>query len=440
MRITIIGAGVVGLVTSACFADSGHTVTCYDIDSKKIDDLAQGKLTVFEPGLKELIAKGLAVGRLAFTDDLAWALKNTEIVLLAVGTPGDEESGQPNLADLYTAVRAVASNLQTSAVIVTKSTVPVGTTRSLKNLLTQLRPDLALTVAANPEFLREGSGVKDFMEPDRVIIGTDENHGREVIAQLYAPIKARVIHTSLESAEMAKYAANSYLAMKLAFINEVSDLCERTGATIDEVCLGLGLDHRIGTSYLNVGPGYGGSCLPKDTAAFIHSARTHSRPLTIIEAVQASNTKRQQRMVGKIVDALGGDLSSKTIAVLGLTFKAQTNDLRSSTSLEIITTLAKLGGGIRVYDPCAQGGSLNVEIGASAYDVVTGADAVVILTEWPEFKDLDLNHLKSLMATPLLIDLRNLMDCEKVKSAGFNYVSLGRRDFWITSENRQPLV
>ena len=433
MRVATIGAGYVGLVSAACFSEFGCSVTCVDAAPERIAALRAGLLPIHEPGLERLVAANVAAGRLAFTGDIADAVPSADVVMLAVGTPGRREDGRADLSFVHEAARQVADALDGDTVIATKSTVPVGTGRAIAQIVRERRPDAAFDVVSNPEFLREGTAIDDFMRPDRIIVGGGSAAAQEVMRALYRPLSLTgtpMLFTSLESAELIKYAANCFLATKVAFINEIADLCERTGADVEDVARGVGLDRRIGRDFLRAGPGFGGSCFPKDTAAFAHIAREAGAPSGIVEAVLRSNTARKAKMTDKIVHACGGSVAGKTVAVLGVTFKPDTDDVRESPSLAILPGLVERGATARAFDPAGMKQARRVLEGVrwclDPYDAMAGADALVILTEWSAFRVLDLARAKGLMRTPLIVDLRNIYEPAGVAAAGFRYVSIGR--------------
>jgi len=433
MRIAIVGTGYVGLVSGACFSEFGVEVTCVDQDRGKIARLQQGEMPIFEPGLDALVANNAAAGRLAFTIDLPAAVSGADAVFIAVGTPSRRGDGHADLSYVFAAAEEIGRALTDYAVVVTKSTVPVGTGRKVAEILRQIRPQGRFDVASNPEFLREGSAIEDFMRPDRVVIGTDSEHARTIMRALYRPLyllETPMMFTDIETAELIKYAANAFLATKITFINEIADLCERMGADVQDVAKGIGLDGRIGSKFLHAGPGFGGSCFPKDCRALVRTAREAEAPLAIVETVVQVNDARKDRMADKIAAACSGTLAGKTLAVLGLTFKPNTDDMRDSPSLAILPALMAAGAAIRGYDP---GGMAEAEkllpdltYCGDAYETMIGADALVILTEWNAFRALDLGRVRSLLAAPLVIDLRNIYQPEEMTAAGLSYVSVGR--------------
>ncbi len=433
MKICIIGAGYVGLVSAACFAEFGWDVTCIDKDLDRVTDLQNGTIPIYEPGLDDLVERNVRMGRLAFDSNLASAVANSDVVFLAVGTPMRRGDGHADLSYIFDAVAELAPHLNGFTVITTKSTVPVGTGRRVERSLKELRPDADFSVCSNPEFLREGSAIADFMHPDRVLVGCDDDRAKELMARLYKPLSLRdapVLFTSRESAELAKYAANAFLAMKISFINEIADLSEQVGADVQEVATAIGRDRRIGEKFLHPGPGYGGSCFPKDVAAIIRTAREHRSPLTLIETVQHINDERKLGMEQRIRYALGGNAEGKTVGVLGVTFKPNTDDVREAPSLTILPILAHNGARVRVFDPQGRrhGESelSGVEWCENALEVADEADALVILTEWNEFRALSLTELKKRMRGNILVDLRNVFAPEDAEEAGFVYHAIGR--------------
>ena len=433
MRIVLIGSGYVGLVSGACFADFGHHVCCVDNDEGKISALRAGQIPIFEPGLDELVAKNAAAGRLRFELDLAAALPEADAVFIAVGTPSRRGDGHADLSYVYAAAKEMAPHLRPGAVVVTKSTVPVGTGDEVERIIREARPDLAFSVASNPEFLREGAAIDDFKRPDRVVIGVDDEHAATVLHEIYRPLlgnETRLLVMARRAAELTKYAANAFLATKISFINEIADLCEKVRADVHDVAKGIGLDSRIGARFLQPGPGYGGSCFPKDTLALLKTGQDFEAPLRIVEAVVASNDMRKRSMGRKVVQALGGEAHGKTVALLGLTFKANTDDMRDSPSLAIVRALQDAGASVRAYDPegMEQAAKLLDEVTYcnDAYEAMDGAHAAVIVTEWDAFRALDFERAKGLLGEPLLVDLRNLYDRADVERHGFRYVAVGR--------------
>jgi UDPglucose 6-dehydrogenase len=432
MRVTMIGAGYVGLVSGTCFADFGHDVTCIDTDTARVAALNRGEIPIFEPGLSDLVEANVRQGRLSFAVE-ASAVREADAVFIAVGTPSRRGDGHADLSFVYDAVREIAPLLSRSAVVVTKSTVPVGTGDEVERILREKRPDVPVAVVSNPEFLREGAAIQDFKHPDRIVVGTDDPRAREGLAEIYRPLYLNaqpIIYVSRRTAELIKYAANAFLATKISFINEIADLCESVGADVQEVARGMGLDNRIGSKFLHPGPGFGGSCFPKDTTALLKTAQDYGVALRIVEAVSTVNEQRKRAMARKVVAALGGSVRGKTVAVLGLTFKPNTDDIRDSPSIPLIIALQDLGAAVRAYDPAgmeqAKPKLETVTYCNSAYAAAEGADAVVIATEWEQFRALDLARLKSVMARPLIVDLRNIYRVDEMKRANFRYVAVGR--------------
>ena len=433
MRVAMIGSGYVGLVSGACFADFGHHVTCVDKDKDKIARLERGVMPIYEPGLDELVEDNFREGRLAFSTDLVEPVREAEAIFIAVGTPSRRGDGHADLSYVYTAAREIAAELDGYTVIITKSTVPVGTGDEVERIVRAARPDADFAVVSNPEFLREGAAIRDFKHPDRIVVGTDDERAKEVMAALYRPLylnAAPILYTGRREAELIKYAANAFLATKVTFINEIADLCERIGADVQEVARGIGLDNRIGTKFLHAGPGFGGSCFPKDTQALVKTAQDHAAPLRIVEAVQAVNDVRKRAMARKVSSALGGNLRDKVVAILGLTFKPNTDDMREAPSIALVTALQDMGAKVRAYDPVGMEQAKlvlgNVIYCDGPYACAEGADALVIVTEWEQFRALDLDRLKQVMATPVLIDLRNIYLPQDVMQRGFVYDSVGR--------------
>ena len=433
MKIAMVGTGYVVLVSGACFSEFGWDVVCVDNNADKIAMLEAGKMPIYEPGLDALVARNVAAGRLSFTTDLANAVKDAEAVFIAVGTPSRRGDGHADLSYVFQAAEDIARHAEGYTVVVTKSTVPVGTGREVMKRIKAVRPDADIEIASNPEFLREGSAIEDFKRPDRVVIGADTERAAQAVGTLYRPLFLRdtpIIYTSLESAELIKYAANTFLATKITFINEFADLCEKVGADVQDVAKGIGLDGRIGSKFLHAGPGYGGSCFPKDTEALVRSARDANAPISIVEQVITVNANRKEAMARKIIDACGGDVSGKTIAVLGLTFKPNTDDMRDSPSLVIVPRLLEAGATVRAFDPVGMDEAKSLIEGvvwcSDAYDAMDGADAVAIITEWNEFRALDLKRAHSLLNQPVMVDLRNIYRPDQMREAGFTYVSIGR--------------
>ncbi len=433
MRISMVGAGYVGLVSGACFADFGHDVVCVDTDEDKIAGLRAGHIPIFEPGLDQLVATNLKAGRLSFDTDLAAAVSDADAVFLAVGTPSRRGDGHADLSHVYAAARQIAQFLKGFTVVVTKSTVPVGTGDEVERIIREANPAADFTVVSNPEFLREGAAISDFKRPDRIVIGLNEERARPSMEEIYRPLYLNalpIMFTSRRSAELIKYASNAFLAMKITFINEMADLCEALDADVQEVARGMGLDQRIGSKFLHAGPGYGGSCFPKDTLALVKAAQDAASPVRLIETTVAVNDTRKRAMARKIIAACGGNVRGKTIAVLGLTFKPNTDDMREAPSLAVIQALQDGGARIRAYDPEGMESARqlleNVNFGRSPYEIVEGADALVIVTEWDAFRALDLDRIGRAMKSRVLVDLRNIYRTEKVEKHGFLYVGIGR--------------
>ncbi len=433
MQVAMIGAGYVGLVSGACFSEFGVNVTCVDMDAGKIERLRQGEMPIYEPGLDTLVLSNVKANRLDFTTDLKAAVTDADAVFIAVGTPSRRGDGHADLSYVYAAAREIAEAINGYTVVVTKSTVPVGTGDEVERIIREARPDADFDVVSNPEFLREGSAINDFMRPDRVIIGTESERAQEVMRQLYRVLylfETPIVFTSRTTSELIKYAANTFLATKITFINEIADLCEKVGADVHGVARGIGLDGRIGRKFLHPGPGYGGSCFPKDTLALAKTARAAGNPLRIVETVIDINDERKKGIFKKVVTACGGSVTGKTIAVLGLTFKPNTDDMRDAPSLDIVPALQKAGATVRVFDPegMTQAKELlnDVVWCDDAYETLIEADALAILTEWNEFRALDLERIKSLMKSPVMVDLRNIYDPQAMAEAGFSYASVGR--------------
>jgi UDPglucose 6-dehydrogenase len=434
MNVVMIGAGYVGLVSGACFAEFGHHVTCLDKVQERIDALDRGEIPIYEPGLNTLVSRNVAAGRLAFSTSSNGFIENADLVFIAVGTPTRRGDGHADLKYVYGAAEDIAAHLQGYTVVVDKSTVPVGTAREVRRIIKKANPEADFDVASNPEFLREGSAIGDFMRPDRVVIGVETGRAEDKLRELYRPlnlIEAPILVTDLESAEITKYAANAFLATKISFINEISQLCEKTGADVHAVARGMGLDGRIGKKFLHAGPGYGGSCFPKDTQAMIRMAQEFGTSSRIVEAVVEVNASQKARMVSKIKEALGGSLADKTIAVLGLTFKPQTDDMRDAPSLAILPPLMDRGAEIRAHDPQGMEEAKmelppGIHYADSIDDVVTGADAVVLMTEWNEYRGLDLARMRELMAGDVFVDLRNVYEPDSMRELGFQYSCVGR--------------
>ncbi len=435
MRIAIIGTGYVGLVSGVCLSDFGHDVTCIDKAVDKIAQLNRGEVPIFEPGLSELIQKNVAAGRLHFTTEIETPVAAADVVFLAVGTPSRKSDGHADLTYVFAAAREVAAAVRGFTVIVTKSTVPVGTGDQLERIIREANPDADVAVVSNPEFLREGAAIDDFMAPDRVVVGMNDDRARTIMADVYGaldPVRHPVLFTSRRTAELTKYAANAFLALKLAYINEIADLCEQVGANVQDVSRGMGLDSRIGLKFLNAGPGYGGSCFPKDTLALVKTAQDHNAPIRLIETIVGINETRKRAMARKVERALGGDLRGKTIGILGLTFKPDTDDIRESPALSIVQALLDKGAILKAFDPegmpAARQAMPEISYEQDADAVADDADALVIITEWKQFRSLDLPRLKARMKQPVLIDLRNIYTPADVRGHGFVYESVGRGD------------
>jgi len=433
MRVTMIGTGYVGLVSGACFADFGHEVVCVDKDREKIEKLEQGQIPIFEPGLESLVAENVKAGRLSFSLDLAASTAKADAVFIAVGTPSRRGDGYADLSYVYKAAEEIAEVIEGYTVIVTKSTVPVGTGTEVEAIIRKTRPDADFSVVSNPEFLREGAAIRDFKRPDRVVVGAEDERAVKVMRELYRPLflnETPIVVTDRATSELIKYAANAFLATKITFINEMADICEKVGANVQEVAKGIGYDGRIGSKFLHAGPGYGGSCFPKDTLALVRTAQSNDAPTKIIEAVVAINDERKKKMAGRVLSACGGSIAGKTIAVLGLTFKPNTDDMRDSPSLDIIPALQAAGAKIRAFDPAGMNEAkallTDVDYLEGPYQALDGADAVLIVTEWDEFRALDLERVKTLLNTPIMIDLRNIYNPAEMAELGIEYHSIGR--------------
>ncbi|MCF2522426.1 UDP-glucose/GDP-mannose dehydrogenase family protein [Bradyrhizobium sp. G127] len=435
MRIAMVGAGYVGLVSGACFADFGHDVVCIDNDREKVTALGRGEIPIYEPGLSELVANNVKQDRLTFTDEMKTGVGNADVVFIAVGTPSRRGDGHADLSFVYAAAREIAVSLSGFTVLVTKSTVPVGTGDEVERIIRDENPQAQFAVVSNPEFLREGAAIRDFKHPDRIVIGTDDARAREVMAEVYRPLYLNappIVYTDRRTAELTKYAANSFLATKIAFINEIADLAEKVGANVQEVARGIGLDNRIGAKFLHAGPGYGGSCFPKDTLALIKTGQDNEAPLRIIETVVAVNDQRKRAMARKVANAFGGNgnLRGKTVAVLGVTFKPNTDDMRDAPSIPLITALQDMGAIVRAFDPVGMEQAKlvleNVSFSDDAYICATGAHALVIVTEWEQFRALDLKKMATIMATPVIVDLRNIYSSDEVSRNGFLYCGVGQ--------------
>ncbi len=433
MHVAMIGTGYVGLVSGACFADFGHHVTCVDKDAGKIAALNRGEIPIYEPGLADLVETNVRQKRLAFTTDLSAPVRGADAVFIAVGTPSRRGDGHADLSYVYTAAREIAAALDGFTVVITKSTVPVGTGDEVERIIREARPDAEFAVVSNPEFLREGAAIRDFKHPDRIVVGTEDERAREVMTELYRPLylnASPILYAGRRTAELIKYASNAFLATKITFINEVADLCEKVGADVQQVARGIGLDNRIGSKFLHAGPGYGGSCFPKDTLALIKTGQDYAAPLRIVETVVAVNDARKRAMARKISAALNGAVRGRTVAVLGLTFKPSTDDMREAPSIPLITALHDMGAKVRAYDPAgmenAKASLPDVSYCDDPYACAQGADALVIVTEWEQFRALDLEQLKQIMKRPVIIDLRNVYRPEEMVKHGFVYDSVGR--------------
>lgn len=433
MHITMIGAGYVGLVSGACFADFGHNVCCVDTDAAKVAALRDGKIPIFEPGLDEIVAKNVKAGRLSFTTKIAEGLDKAEVVFIAVGTPSRRGDGHADISYVLAAAREIGEAATRPLVIVTKSTVPVGTGDEIEKVLAEVKPKAKISVVSNPEFLREGAAIEDFKRPDRIVVGTDDEDARAVMAAVYRPLnlnQAPVIFTGRRTAELTKYAANAFLATKITFINEIADLAEKVGANVQEIARGIGLDNRIGGKFLHAGPGYGGSCFPKDALALIKTARDFDAPSKIVETVVAVNDARKRAMADRVIAAAGGSLTGKTVAVLGLTFKPNTDDMRDAPSLEIVPALQAAGAKIRAHDPEGMPAAAklltNVAFCSGPYEAAKDASVLVLITEWDVYRALDLDKLKAALLSPIVVDLRNVYVPAEMAAKGFRYVSIGR--------------
>ncbi|HEX5776141.1 MAG TPA: UDP-glucose/GDP-mannose dehydrogenase family protein [Caulobacteraceae bacterium] len=433
MRVAMIGTGYVGLVSGACFADFGHTVSCIDKDEGKIERLKAGIMPIYEPGLDQLVAQNVKAGRLSFSTDAGDAVRSADAVFIAVGTPSRRGDGHADLTYVHAAAEEIAALMDGFTVVVTKSTVPVGTGDEIEKIIRDIRPDAQFAVVSNPEFLREGAAIEDFKHPDRVVVGTDDPRAREVLTELYRPLylnETPIVFTGRRTSELIKYAANAFLALKITFINEVSDLCEAVGADVQQVARGIGLDARIGGKFLHAGPGYGGSCFPKDTLALVRTAVDAGSPVELVETTVRINDQRKKAMARKIATALGGELKGKRIGVLGLTFKPNTDDMREAPSLDIIPALQAMGADVRAFDPEGMGEARallpGVEFTEGPYEAVEAADALVILTEWDQFRALDIDRVKLLMRKPVVVDLRNIYRPDDMRARGFAYTSVGR--------------
>jgi UDPglucose 6-dehydrogenase len=433
MRIVVVGTGYVGLVSGACFADFGHHVTCVDKDDAKIASLQRGEIPIFEPDLDRIVQSNARAGRLVFTKELASVVGEAEAVFIAVGTPSRRGDGHADLSYVYAASREIAEAVKGFTVVITKSTVPVGTGDEVERIIRQVNPSADVLVVSNPEFLREGAAVRDFKHPDRIVVGTENERARKVMGEIYRPLylnQAPIMYTGRRTAELIKYAANAFLATKITFINEMADLAEKVGANVQEIARGIGLDNRIGSKFLHAGPGFGGSCFPKDTRALIKTAQDYDAPLRIVEAVSAVNDTRKRAMARKVAAPFGGNLRNKIVAVLGLTFKPNTDDMREAPSIPLITALRDMGATVRAFDPVGMEPARiempDIEYCKDPYSCADGADALVIVTEWEQFRALDLDRLKRVMACPVVVDLRNIYSPEDLTNRGFLYQSIGR--------------
>ena len=432
MRLAVIGCGYVGLVSGACFADFGHVVTCVDRDEAKVAALKRGEIPIFEPGLDDLVAANVRGQRLFFSQDIGEAVRGAEVVFIAVGTPSRRGDGHADLSFVYSAAREIAAALDGFTVVVTKSTVPVGAGDEVERIIAESRPDADFVVVSNPEFLREGAAISDFKRPDRIVVGTTDERARAVMSEIYRPLNLNqppLFFVDRRTSELVKYAANAFLATKITFINEIADLCEKVGANVQDVARGIGMDNRIGSKFLHAGPGYGGSCFPKDTLALVKTGQDADSPLRIIETVAAVNEQRKRGMAKKVIAACGGSVRGKTIALLGLAFKPNTDDMRDAPSLAIVTALEDAGAKVRAHDPAgmdqARGQLPDVTLCADPYECARGAEALVIVTEWDAFRALDFKRLAELMASPSIVDLRNVYRPEDVRRRGFRYVGVG---------------
>ncbi len=433
MRVAMIGTGYVGLVSGACFADFGHIVTCVDKDASKIERLHKGIMPIYEPGLDKLVETNVKEERLFFTTDAKDAIADADAVFIAVGTPSRRGDGHADLSYVYAAAEEIAGLVDGFTVVVTKSTVPVGTGDEVEDIIRKANPNADVAVVSNPEFLREGAAIKDFKIPDRVVVGTDDERAKEVMSELYRPLflnQTPIIFTERRTSELIKYAANAFLAVKITFINEMADLCEKVGANVQEVSRGIGLDGRIGSKFLNAGPGYGGSCFPKDTLALTKTANDYDSPVRIVDTVVEVNAARKKAMATKIIAAMGGDVKGKTIGVLGLAFKQNTDDMRDAPSLDIIPALTAAGAKVKAFDPEAMEEAKHllegIEYADNPYQALDGADAMVIITEWDQFRALDMGRIKDALKAPVVVDLRNIYAADDMAKRGFKYTSIGR--------------
>ena len=432
MRITMIGSGYVGLVSGVCFADFGHDVICVDKDLSKIEALREGRIPIYEPGLEQLVAENTSNGRLSFSTDVGESVRSADVVFIAVGTPSRRGDGHADLSYVYAAAREIATYVEGFTVIVTKSTVPVGTGDEVERIMRETNPAADVAVVSNPEFLREGAAIEDFKRPDRIVVGLNDDRARETMTEVYRPLylnQAPLVFTTRRTSELIKYAANAFLAMKITFINEIADLCERVDANVQDVSRGIGLDGRIGAKFLHAGPGYGGSCFPKDTLALAKTAQDYDAPVRLIETTISINDNRKRAMGRKVISAVGGDIRGKKVAILGLTFKPNTDDMRDSPAIAIIQTLQDAGAQVVGYDPEGMENARKViesiEYASGPYEAAAGADALVIVTEWNQFRALDFNRLKQSMHAPILVDLRNIYRSDEVRKYGFTYTGIG---------------
>jgi len=432
MRITMIGSGYVGLVSGVCFADFGHDVICVDKDLSKIEALREGRIPIYEPGLDQLVTENTSTGRLSFSTDVGESVRGADVVFIAVGTPSRRGDGHADLSYVYAAAREIATYVEGFTVVVTKSTVPVGTGDEVERIMRETNPAADVAVVSNPEFLREGAAIEDFKRPDRIVIGLNDDRARETMTEVYRPLylnQAPLVFTDRRTSELIKYAANAFLAMKITFINEIADLCERVDANVQDVSRGIGLDGRIGAKFLHAGPGYGGSCFPKDTLALAKTAQDYDAPVRLIETTISINDNRKRAMGRKVISAVGGDIRGKKIAILGLTFKPNTDDMRDSPAIAIIQTLQDNGAQVVGYDPEGMENARkvieNIEYASGPYEAAAGADALVIVTEWNQFRALDFNRLKQSMNAPVLVDLRNIYRSDEVRKYGFAYSGIG---------------
>ncbi|MBB2825412.1 UNVERIFIED_ORG: UDPglucose 6-dehydrogenase [Rhizobium esperanzae] len=442
MRITMIGSGYVGLVSGVCFADFGHDVICVDKDLSKIEALREGRIPIYEPGLDQLVAENTSTGRLSFSTDVGESVRGADVVFIAVGTPSRRGDGHADLSYVYAAAREIATYVEGFTVVVTKSTVPVGTGDEVERIIRETNPTADVAVVSNPEFLREGAAIEDFKRPDRIVVGLNDDRAREAMTEVYRPLylnQAPLVFTSRRTSELIKYAANAFLAMKITFINEIADLCERVDANVQDVSRGIGLDGRIGGKFLHAGPGYGGSCFPKDMLALAKTAQDFDAPVRLIETTISINDNRKRAMGRKVISAVGGDIRGKKIAILGLTFKPNTDDMRDSPAIAIIQTLQDNGAQVVGYDPEGMENARkvieNIEYASGPYEAATGADALVIVTEWNQFRALDFNRLKQSMRAPVLVDLRNIYRSDEIRKHGFTYTGIGTNLFQETTNS-----